>query len=63
MHLRILHKLPRFNLALHCVNGTKIIMHAILFSLARFPRRVTDAESEFVGGKVFLEEFDEGALA
>ena len=58
MHLGILHELPVINLLLYFVDGSKIIMHAILLPLAWFACRMTDAETEFIAGEVLLEEFN-----
>ena len=63
MHFGVLHELARVDLLLNLIDGTKMVMRAVLFSLPRFPRRVTHGESEFVGGEVLLEELDERAFA
>ena len=51
MNLGILNELSSVNLSLHFIDGTEIIMHAILFSLAWLARRVADGEAEFIGGE------------
>ena len=59
MDLGVLHELPVVDLLFHRVDGGEVVVDAVLLPLARFPRRVADAEHELPGREVLLEELDE----